>query len=486
VQLCDASTGADAPYCTTRAYTLILNTPPVANEDGYTVLEDQVLSVTAPGVLGNDTDIDPGTTLTVNPAVSTPITPISGNVAGTVAISANGQLAYTPTANSNGQGTVSYFAFDGNVPSASAGVVTINVTPVNDAPSFATTGDRAEVAGASGARSVSGFISAVSVGPSNEASQVIQAYLLSEDSDPANIVSSVAISTAGVLSYTLADVPTGGSATIRVQAQDNGGTANGGVDLSAAQTFRIVLQGGSDLGIVLYNGRDLHNGGGLVNYVVVVRNAGPIAINGARVQTQLASVISPAGWTCTPSGGATCTTSGTGSIDQLVNLPVEGVVRFDLTSTLALTPEGSFVSQAQVTAPSPLGDRNPADNQATDADRSGIFANGFEQAIFVEGIDASPEEINLSTQPRGPHSQTLKIPALNLDGDRQLPFRLLRLIDSKTASEGLIEARQNNQTIELRASLKRNQQWQIGTWTQANRATWELGANGELLRVGLE
>ena len=118
-----------------------------------------------------------------------------------------------------------------------------------------------------------------------------------------------------------------------MQAQDNRG-----VDFSPAQTFRIVLQGGSDLGIVLYNGRDLHNTCGLVNYVVVVRNAGPIAITGARVQTQLASVISPAGWTCTAIGGARCAASGSGSIDQPVNLPVEGIVRFDLSSTLALIP----------------------------------------------------------------------------------------------------------------------------------------------------
>ena len=55
-----------------------------------------------------------------------------------------------------------------------------------------------------------------------------------------------------------------------------------------------------------------------------------------------------------------------------------------------------------MTAPSPLGDRNPADNHATDAHRNGLFANGFEPAVLVEGVDSSPEEIILHPQGRWP------------------------------------------------------------------------------------
>ena len=37
----------------------VLDVAPVAMDDTYTVVEDNVLTVAAPGVLGNDTDFDP-------------------------------------------------------------------------------------------------------------------------------------------------------------------------------------------------------------------------------------------------------------------------------------------------------------------------------------------------------------------------------------------------------------------------------------------
>ena len=49
-----------------------------------------------------------------------------------------------------------------------------------------------------------------------------------------------AISPAGMLTYTAAPNATG-TATITVQLQDNGGTAGGGVDTSAPQTFTITV-----------------------------------------------------------------------------------------------------------------------------------------------------------------------------------------------------------------------------------------------------
>ena len=47
------------------------------------------------------------------------------------------------------------------------------------------------------------------------------------------------IDPSGNLTYTLAD-NANGSATVTVQIHDNGGTANGGADTSAAQTFTIT------------------------------------------------------------------------------------------------------------------------------------------------------------------------------------------------------------------------------------------------------
>ena len=82
-----------------------VNDAPVAVADSYTTAEDTTLTVAAPGVLGNDTDPDTGTTLT---AV------LDTNVAsGTLTLNANGSFTYVPAANFNGADSFTYHASDG-------------------------------------------------------------------------------------------------------------------------------------------------------------------------------------------------------------------------------------------------------------------------------------------------------------------------------------------------------------------------------------
>ncbi|MGV0795174.1 Ig-like domain-containing protein [Mycolicibacterium sp. XJ1819] len=102
-----------------------VNDAPVARDDSYTVAEDTTLNVPAAGgVLAGDTDVD-GDTLTV--------TGHTQPANGTVTVSANGALTYTPDADYHGTDTFSYTISDGNGGTDSA-TVTITVTPVNDAP----------------------------------------------------------------------------------------------------------------------------------------------------------------------------------------------------------------------------------------------------------------------------------------------------------------------------------------------------------------
>jgi VCBS repeat-containing protein len=97
---------------------------PVANPDNYSTNEDTALNVAAPGVLGNDTDID-GPALTAQ-LVTAPAT-------GALTLNANGSFTYTPAANASGPVTFTYRANDGTLNSNPA-TVTITVLPVNDAP----------------------------------------------------------------------------------------------------------------------------------------------------------------------------------------------------------------------------------------------------------------------------------------------------------------------------------------------------------------
>ncbi|MGH3768419.1 MAG: Ig-like domain-containing protein [Pseudonocardiaceae bacterium] len=98
--------------------------PPVARADSYTTPEDQLLVVSGPGVLANDSggDGDPlETTVLTRPAH------------GTLILSYDGSFRYTPAANYTGRDPFTYQATDGLARSKPA-TATITVTPVDDPP----------------------------------------------------------------------------------------------------------------------------------------------------------------------------------------------------------------------------------------------------------------------------------------------------------------------------------------------------------------
>jgi VCBS repeat-containing protein len=116
---------ADSPTAATVTITVTpVNDPPVAAGDAYSTLEDIALTVLAPGVLGNDNDVD-GDTLT---AVL-----VSGPAHGSLTLNANGSFIYTPSPNFNGSDAFTYKANDGSADSNVA-TVSLTVTPVNDPP----------------------------------------------------------------------------------------------------------------------------------------------------------------------------------------------------------------------------------------------------------------------------------------------------------------------------------------------------------------
>ncbi|MCO6454942.1 MAG: tandem-95 repeat protein, partial [Pirellulaceae bacterium] len=103
-----------------------VNDAPVAVNDAYVTDEDTPLVIAAPGILGNDSDLD-GDALTVV------VGSISGPSHGTVVANANGSFTYTPAANFHGTDSFTYRATDGTANSNIA-TVTITVSPVNDPP----------------------------------------------------------------------------------------------------------------------------------------------------------------------------------------------------------------------------------------------------------------------------------------------------------------------------------------------------------------
>ena len=197
----------------------------LAADDQFDVLEDSGLNVL--DVLANDFD-EAGLTITAVGATDN---------GGTAVVNGN-SIDYTPAADFAGIETFTYSVenADGIVAEA---VVAVNVLPVNDAPSVTLAGDQQALEDA-GAQTVADFATGFAPGGgADEAGQAVAGFVVSNDNN-ALFSTPPAIDGNGDLTYESAP-DANGSATVTVQVMDDGGMANGGDDLSAAQTFVITV-----------------------------------------------------------------------------------------------------------------------------------------------------------------------------------------------------------------------------------------------------
>ena len=114
-----------------------INFPPVAVDDAYDTPEDTLLTVTAPGVLTNDTDaeLDPLTAIKVTDPAH-----------GILTFNPDGSFTYEPEANWSGPDSFTYKANDTQVDSNTA-TVTVTVTPVDDPPEVTDPGSQISAEG---------------------------------------------------------------------------------------------------------------------------------------------------------------------------------------------------------------------------------------------------------------------------------------------------------------------------------------------------
>ncbi len=206
-----------------------INTSPLAVDDSANTREENTISISLASLIANDSDAEG------DPLI---ISGLSGVTNGSAYIF-GGNIIFTPTTHFNGTGVVTYTLFDGF--SNSPGTLSIAVSSVNDAPAGAnktittledTTytfsaadfgfSDPADAAGASGANSLQGVIvtSLPGAGILRLSGAVISA---GQEIAAANLAS---------LTYTPAANANGSAiASFSFQVRDNGGTADGGIDL---------------------------------------------------------------------------------------------------------------------------------------------------------------------------------------------------------------------------------------------------------------
>ena len=238
--------GIPAAGCPSGQFAVVVKADqaPLAVSQAVSLLEDSSKLVTLTG-----SDQDPGQTITFkitalpqhghlyrgnSTAAADEITTVPATVpsAGT---SAN--VTYKPNADYFGPDSFVFKTNDSFLDSAPA-TVTLDVQPVNDAPSFSHTFDGLGLIEDYGLFTAVWAVQ-ISKGPANESGQTLT-FHVSNNNNALFAVQPQVNAATGVLTFTTAADAYGG-ATVSVYLKDDGGTANGGVDTSATQTFTITV-----------------------------------------------------------------------------------------------------------------------------------------------------------------------------------------------------------------------------------------------------
>jgi hypothetical protein len=246
VSLTPGSTGGTTAY-STGIQTANLAITPVNDPPSFTKGPDQsVLEDAGPQQVSNwATNLSPGPPNESGQTLTFEVTNNTnpGLFSAVPAVNSAGTLMFTTASNANGSATITIRVRDsggttnGGVDVSPTQSFTITVTPVNDPPSF-TRGSNIRIMQENPPpQTFAGWATNISPGPPDEAGQSV-AFEVVGNTDPSLFVVPPAISPGGTLTFTpAADVH--GYSIITVRLKDTGGTANGGVDTSAEQSFWI-------------------------------------------------------------------------------------------------------------------------------------------------------------------------------------------------------------------------------------------------------
>jgi VCBS repeat-containing protein len=318
------------------------NHAPTAADDGssaapaYSVNEDGILSVPGSGrVTANDNDAD-------GDALTTVLN--SGPTHGSLTLNADGSFTYTPFANTFGPDSFTYRVRDTSGALSNLATVYINVAAVNDAPSFLKGADRS-VLETAGAQSVAGWAMSINPG-ANETGQAVD-FLVTND-NAALFAVQPAVSPTGTLSYTLAANLNGLNhvAHVSVRLHDNGGTANGGVNTSAAQTLTIRVTPSLSIGDVMR----AEGNGGTTTFTF------PVTLSGAVEQQVMVSYTTSDGTATVAADDYEPATAvlvfAPGVTTQFATVTVDGDTMNEVDETFTVTlynPSGATLKKAQGT-----------------------------------------------------------------------------------------------------------------------------------------
>jgi len=180
------------------------------------------------------------------------------------------------------------------------------------------------------------------------------------------------------------DMPSGSKVTYTAKGKVSAGATgnlsntaqvtapNGIVDPNTANnsaTDSDTITYTADLKVTITDGKTAAVPGSKNTYTIVVNNAGPSNVSGAVIQDILPATFIRVTFTATQTGGATgFSESGSGNINDTVNIPAAAKVTYKATGTISNSATGSISDTVTVTSPNNVPDPNTANNSATDTD----------------------------------------------------------------------------------------------------------------------
>jgi len=130
----------------------------------------------------------------------------------------------------------------------------------------------------------------------------------------------------------------------------------------------VRLTAHTDLWITKDDGLSAILPGQALTYYITVGNDGPVDVTGAPVTDIFPPELLGVSWTCAATGGGSCPGSGSGALNELVDLPVGATVIFTVSATVDPGATGTLSNTATVDPPAGIEDSDDSNNSATDMD----------------------------------------------------------------------------------------------------------------------
>lgn len=231
---------------------------------------------------------------------------------------------------------------------------------------------------------------------------VINEYRYLDDDSTVPLIVPVAANETFVVAYQFSETPGGGGPSLvtdtngitagrnAIYADLGGGNfvwfSSENLGVSGDWVIRAVIDcptGGTqaDVHSSISTTPELYTPNAGISHQIVVGNSGPGNASSVIVVDTFPAAYTGVTWSCAATGGATCTSGGSGNLAQVVSLPNGGQVTYTVNATVSTSATGVLSNSVTAVVNAPANDPNTDNNTATAntaplSDR--IFADDFD------------------------------------------------------------------------------------------------------------